>query len=86
MYRLDGTEWKDHRGTTLEVGQKVAYNLSGEIAYGEIIEIKARRMNVFGYGQDLPNIKIKQFLPHEGKISKVRQAKNVMVLTEEGRV
>lgn len=82
--------YRDNRGTGLEVGQEVAYNLSGEIAKGRIKSIKPGKQywqkpdkwKPFG----LPTVEVE--LLHNaaghpaGKISKVNNSKNLLVLLD----
>ena len=68
--------WTDHNGKEIEAGQHVAYNLSGEVAYGIILEVKEGKQ----YGKVYPKIKIRQLLPTEGHESTVRSSKNLMVI------
>lgn len=85
----------DNRGTKLEIGQKIAYNISGEIAFGEIVGIEENRtkavIKATGFGRvkaiEIPTnpiIKIKRldntFVG--AKLSKVTNSKNLLVLTE----
>ena len=68
----------DHRGTKIEIGQKVVYNLSGEAAMGIVESVKPA--GEFHKG----SIKIKVMYPliSVGKISDVRHPKNLMVIFE----
>lgn len=75
----------DNRGTELRIGQRVAYNLSGELACGEITDlIEGTPGRYDGHYEKWPMIKVK--LAHRaagfpaGHISKVRNPKNVLVL------
>lgn len=80
---------KDQRGTDLEVGQTVAYNLSGTVAKGEVDGIGAveHPRGVIGY--DRVTVAIRVRLAHPagghpaGHISSVRNAHNVLVLEPE---
>ncbi len=73
----------DNRGTTLLVGQVVAYNHSGEIAMGEIIAATPAIKDGWQYVKRAL-IKVKTIFPmsNRGGISKVRCPKNVMVIKE----
>ena len=67
----------DHRGAEIKPGCRVAYNLSGEIGCGIVEEATPaiREDNGWGY-KKRALIKIRA----EGKISKVRCPRNVMVI------
>jgi hypothetical protein len=70
----------DNRGTELLIGRKVAYNLSGEIAIGTLINITPTER----YGR-------KGYIYHvrcetgylKGNVSKVTSHKNLMVIYEQ---
>ena len=67
---------KDCRGTILEVGQKVAYNYSGSVAYGEILKITSSVIHIW------------RFAPHpngmytSNNVSKVKRPTGMMVIFE----
>lgn len=78
----------DNRGTILEVGQEVAYNLSGEIAHGKIIEIRTKvvRNGRTHSWSGQPNVEIKVKVlnhrhHHHDHISKVTSNYNVLVIS-----
>lgn len=72
--------YKDNRGTPLQIGCHVAYNLSGQIAKGKITDIKT----VFRYGKPRPEIKVS--LLHRaaghppGITSTITSPKNLLIL------
>lgn len=82
--------WADNRNTELEVGQTVAYNLSGQIAKGRIIGLKLggnyyqkpNHWNPDGH----PTVEIELLHDAAGKqagwVSKVQNEKNVLVIVE----
>ena len=76
----DSLGYRDNRGTPITSGQTVAYNLSGEVALGDIIAVGESYRS---WGIE-PLIKVR--LAHSagghpaGHVSKVRNAKNVLVL------
>lgn len=75
----------DNRGNLIEVGSKVCYNLSGEIAMG-IVEKVAHGVKT-DYGMYTKKALIKVALQYpvrlRGNISKVRFPRNVMVVFED---
>lgn len=77
---------QDCRGTELFINAKVAFNYSGEIAVGRIVEMKDGLKNSWGsydYSHR-PMIKVARET-HFGKgnvVSKVRDPRNVLVLFE----
>ena len=79
---------KDNRGTTLEIGQTVCFNLSGEIAIGVIKSLKktpvVRIPDYLSYMKYL--IKVEQVYPNRGNVSKVTSPRNVMVVFEFPRM
>lgn len=64
----------DTRGTQIEVGQRVAYNISGDIALGEVAAVKPSHYEVLllHKAAGLP----------AGHISKVRRATSMLVLRD----
>lgn len=76
----------DNRGTPIKTGDKVAYNLSGQIACGKVISVSPAIRNDRGYGyKQRAMIKVQMEFPKypAGAISKVRDPKNVMVIFED---
>lgn len=76
----------DNRGTTIQPGCKVAYNLSGEIAIGIVESATAAEKKPNGWGYiRRASIKVKILFPEvsAGEISNVRSPKNVMVIFEK---
>lgn len=81
----------DNRGTPLKVGDRVAYNISGEVAVGKILRLVQGKYEASGYGWmrcvKKPLIEVQ--LEHRaagqpaGHISKVRHETNVIVLKED---
>lgn len=80
----------DNRGTLIEVGSKVAYNYSGQVAYGKVLE--ARPTTWIGKGDGIgAKIKIEMdcrvndggVIKKPGKISIIGSPKNVLVLFED---
>lgn len=65
---------RDRQGIELEVGQKVAYNLSGGIALGEIVSItpSSREVGAWAAGQNTKwfNILIQPYRQWKGVASK----------------
>ena len=74
----------DHRGNLIEPGLTVAYNLSGQIAMGVVESAKPAEKDGWRYIRRA-SIKVKATHPAvmAGKISNVRDPKNVMVIYEE---
>ena len=70
---------KDRRGTTIEAGQKVAYNQSGTVAYGEITDIKEGKRGTTFHIHNLEGVD-RPYMPAK---SKVTNSYNLLVLTEE---
>lgn len=73
----------DNRGTTIEVGSRVAYNLSGEIGIGVVESVKAAVKDGWKY---ISRASIKVRVEHParlaGHLSAVKDSKNVMVIFE----
>lgn len=73
----------DNRGTTIEVGSRVAYNLSGEIGIGVVESVKAAIKDGWKY---VSRASIKVVVEHPvrlvGHVSVVKDPKNVMVIFE----
>lgn len=76
----------DRRGTEIKVGEVVAYNLSGEVAIGEVVSVKDGERNKWGtyiYSKR-PIIKVKPDEPwtrlSSDGVSKVRNPYNLVVL------
>jgi hypothetical protein len=70
----------DNRDVELEVGQRVAFNLSGQIAKGEIVKIAPPRFN---QKRSIHVSLIHRAAGHNaGHISKVTNEKNVLVLRD----
>ena len=72
---------KDHRGTDIEVGQRVAYNWQGQVAVGIITDIQMGNR----YNRPYPRIKIKQSFPGQEKESVVTSDKNLIVVLNDER-
>lgn len=74
----------DNRGTELKVGQEVAYNFSGEIAKGIIVDLKVKKTGSSWGNPNRADIRVE--LIHslgryrKGHISKVSNERNVLVL------
>lgn len=75
----------DHRGTDIEAGKRVAYNFSGEIAMGEVVSARGAYRKDSNQSWTRAEIKVRVIAPkrHQGHISTVRDAKNVLVLFEK---
>lgn len=75
----------DNRGTELKVGQEVAYNLSGEIAKGEIVDIKVTKTGST-WNPERADIRVRLLHnacgQHKDHISRVRSEHNVLVIKE----
>ena len=79
----------DNRGTPITVGAKVAYNLSGQIAVGEVVTAKPTVWTGLHEGKNC-KIEVKLackmntdgLVKKPGKISKVSSPQNVLVLFE----
>lgn len=74
----------DNRGTTIEVGSRVAYNLSGEIGIGVVQSAIAAVKDDWKYVKRA-SIKVMVEYPVKlaGHISTVKDPKNVMVIFEK---
>lgn len=76
----------DHRGTKIEVGSTVAYNLSGEIGMGvvEAASPAVRDRDGWSY-KKRASIQIRTSAPkaRKGKLSVVKSPKNVLVIFED---
>jgi hypothetical protein len=74
----------DNRGTTIKVGDKVAYNLSGEVAVGYVKSCTPAIKNGWQYIKHA-SIKVEQLYPAQktSHLSSVRNPKNVLVLFEK---
>lgn len=72
----------DNRGNTIEPGLTVAYNLSGQIAMGKVESATPAEKKPDGGYIRRASIKVKAEYPESiaGKISNVRDPKNVMVI------
>lgn len=73
----------DNRGNTIEPGLRVAYNLSGQIAMGVVESATPAEKTDSGWRYiRRASIKVKAEYPEAiaGKISNVRDPKNVMVI------
>jgi hypothetical protein len=77
------TDLRDNRGTKIEVGQKVAYNLSGQVSLGEIVNIVPGDPNNY-YKRCVIEVRplLKNDLKFHAKPSKVRSPFNVLVLLD----
>lgn len=82
---------KDARGNELRLWEKVAYNLSGEVHYGEIVGIdegerKTVVLSVGSYEKTIkrPLIKVRNLngATADGHISKIRNERNLLVIYE----
>lgn len=75
----------DNRGTELRVGQEVAYNLSGEVAKGEIVDLKVTKTGS-KWNPERADIRVRLLHSACGQckdhISKVRNERNVLVIKE----
>lgn len=80
MSKFVETKMVDNRGTVLYIGAKVAFNLSGEVAHGQITAMKAGGVDGSRYKKS--TIKITRSFPNNAH-SVVTSPKNVMVLFEE---
>lgn len=62
----------DSRGKALRAGQRVAYNLSGNVALGEIVDVQPSHIKIsrIAGGYQMP----------DGHISRVRNGGSIMVL------
>lgn len=74
---------RDSRGTLLAEGQRVAYNISGCIAIGRIIELRARS----GYSYTGHSIKVIMEQERcagcrQGHITKIKHATSVLVIQD----
>jgi hypothetical protein len=82
--------WTDNRGTVLEVGQEVAYNMSGEVAKGRIKSIKLGSKHWQKpdrwHPDGIPVIEVELVHPTAGKqpgwVSKVQNNRNLLVIFE----
>ena len=72
-HRIRRNPLRDSRGTEIEVGQRVAYNLSGQVAEGDIVSTKGWTIGIklidCCAGMD------------PGHISKVKNPTSILVLT-----
>lgn len=70
----------DNRGAVIEMGQRVAYNLSGQVALGQVRSVGVSHR----YSRVGPLIKVELLHDaagqHAGHISKVTNEKNLLVL------
>jgi len=79
----------DGRGTLIKVGQRVAYNFSGEIAVGTIESIKEKEIQYWYSGSRIfPHFKIKQEYPelYKGRTSLVKNNRSLLVLKDNEAV
>lgn len=74
----------DHRGTKIEVGSTVAYNLSGEVATGVVLSAAPAIKDGWMY-KKRANIQIRVTAPkkRKGGLSVVKSPKNVLVIFED---
>lgn len=72
----------DHRGTTINIGDYVCYNYSGQIALGIVQSCQPAIKDGWKIIKRA-KIKIKMKYPRSGPISEVRDCKNVMVIFED---
>lgn len=63
---------RDSQGTLLEIGQQVAYNLSGEVVPGEVVRLNQASIHII--------CKNRVWKPN-GKVSKVRGGRSILVIT-----
>lgn len=75
----------DNRGTTIEVGSRVCFNLSGQIGVGVVESVRAAVKDGWKYIRRA-SIKVRQEHPHDGHVSEVKDPKNVMVIFEADSV
>ena len=71
---------KDSRGTLIEPGLRVAYNRSGDVMIGEIVELK-RCERIPGYYEDMHILKFELLIKGEdGKVSKIKNYKSFVII------
>lgn len=82
---MESTE-RDRRGTLLAIGQRVCYNQSGTVAFGEIVDITKHTL----YGRSRLTYHVANLEEREGRPgdykpfkSKVTRPHNLMVLTPD---
>jgi hypothetical protein len=79
------TEYRDNRGALLEPGVTVAYNLSGEVAVGRLLDVRLTGKTGFR-GAPLAVFRVE--LAHAaagqaaGHVSKVKDHHNLLVIRE----
>jgi hypothetical protein len=67
---------RDSQGTPLRVGQRVAYNMSGDVVPGEIVRISTR-ISILHTGRP-----VGLYHGKDDHISKVRNSSSILVLSE----
>lgn len=83
----------DNRNTKIEIGKVVSYNVSGEIGYGVVVNIKPRvvkKIETISNGHSWirdevstrETIYVQRKDKEQYKLSEVRSEKNVMVIVE----
>lgn len=88
MIRRVDRKYYDHRNTEIKIGDEVAYNFSGEIAVGEVVEIKIVEKKYWDGYRPFPRIKILQKYPEQyrnSRYSTVTSSKNLLVLKNSKR-
>jgi hypothetical protein len=65
---------KDVRGTELRPGQKCAYNMSGDLALGKILDVQHGHVKILRLAGGFEKL---------GHISKVKNRRSIMVLRPE---
>lgn len=74
----------DLRGTVIEVGRKIAYNFSGDVAIGAIVNVKRNEWKIARPGTFPKNwwyLKFEIEVQHEnGKISKIKNPNSFVII------
>jgi hypothetical protein len=65
---------KDSAGTRIEVGQKVAYNCSGNVVGGEVVDVHPGHTKIKATGGAT--------YPRAGHISRVKNSRSILVLAQ----
>ena len=66
---------KDSRGVRIEVGQKVAYNCSGNVVAGTVVDVQPSHTKIKAWGGAT--------YPREGHISRVKNSRSIFVIVAD---
>lgn len=74
----NGSFTTDHRGTSLKVGKRVAFNHSGDVVIGTILEIKKNTVWQEGYRN---HVDFEMHVTNEdGKVSKIKNYSSFVII------